>query len=151
MTVTGKMALLTDNTHRTNSIYCQLSVPVVHTLTRETYLFLSNIFLDVAQSEAHTERLLVNTRTVVNTCYGNTKKRDNSITHLDFYSSVITNINLTTQMKIMTNYRKRELNLKSSVIPMLNITAQQNISAAHKTVFFKSINSNSWGNNLQAL
>jgi len=76
------------------------------------------------------------------------RNKTDSIIYLDFYSSVTTKINLTRQMKIMTNYGKCELNLISSLMHTLNITAQQNISAAQTPVLFRSKNSKSWGKNL---
>jgi len=79
------------------------------------------------------------------------RNKTDSITYLDFYGSVTTKINLTRQMKMMTNYGKCELYLTSSLMHMLNITAQQNISLAQTPVLFRSKNPKSWSKNLQAL
>jgi hypothetical protein len=79
------------------------------------------------------------------------RNKTDSITYLDFYSSVTTKINLTRQMKMMTNYGKCELYLTSSLMHMLNITAQKDISAIQTPVVFRSKNPKSWGKNLQAL
>jgi hypothetical protein len=76
------------------------------------------------------------------------RNETDSIIYFDFYSSVTTKINLTRQMKIMTNYGKCELHLTSSMMHMLNITAPQNISAAQKPVLFRRKNPKSWGKNL---
>jgi hypothetical protein len=73
------------------------------------------------------------------------RNKTDSIIYLDFYSSKTKKINMTRQMKIMTDYGKCELNLTRSLMHMLNITAQQNISVAQTPVLFRSKNPKSWG------